>query len=129
MSLTGVVMLERQQELDRPLADVAGAPGGAGILLEAVRHGEVHDRVMGKPGEHRIERGYVGIGAGDPQAARDPCPVTGGALGHGTSSTARSYLAASRFAARRSVSEAATVKPSSLVGRVRIARWEQPPRD
>ena len=57
MSLTGCVVLERQQELDRPLADIAGAPGGAGILLEAVRHREMHHRVVGEPREQRIECG------------------------------------------------------------------------
>ena len=35
--MTTRIVLEREQELDRSLADVAGAPGGAGILLEAVR--------------------------------------------------------------------------------------------
>ena len=50
------VVLEREQELDRALADVAGAPGGAGVLLEAVRHGEMDHRVVREPREERVER-------------------------------------------------------------------------
>ena len=41
---------ERQQELDRPLADVARAPGGAAVLLEPVRHGQVDHRVWASQG-------------------------------------------------------------------------------
>ena len=53
------VVLERQQELDRPLADVARAPGRAAVLLQAVRHGEMHHRVVREPREYGIERGDV----------------------------------------------------------------------
>ena len=54
--LDRLVVLERQQELDRALADVARAPGGAGILLQPVRHGEVDHRVVREPREERVER-------------------------------------------------------------------------
>ena len=45
----GLVMFQREQEFDRPLADVAGSPGGAGILFEPVRHGQMDHGVVGEP--------------------------------------------------------------------------------
>ena len=76
------VVLEREQELDRPLADVAGAPGGAGVLLEAVRDGEVDHRVVGKPREDRVEGRDLRTGARDAHAAGDVTPVRGGRRRH-----------------------------------------------
>ena len=71
--MTGCVVLEREQELDRPLADVARAPGGAGILLEAVRHGQMHHGVVGEPREHRIERRDVGAARREMRRPRVTC--------------------------------------------------------
>ena len=34
-----LIVLEGQEQLHRALADITGAPGPAGVLLEAVRHG------------------------------------------------------------------------------------------
>lgn len=59
------VVLQRQQELQRALADVAGAPGAAGVLLQPVRHGQVDHRVMRQPGK-----------AASSAAPSDPPPVT-----------------------------------------------------
>ena len=41
---------EREQQLDRALADVARAPAAAGVLLEAARREVVHERVVREPG-------------------------------------------------------------------------------
>ena len=70
------VVLEREQELDRALADVAGAPGSAAELLEAVRHGEVDHRVVRQPREERVERGDALAVAGEAEAARHLLPVS-----------------------------------------------------
>ena len=56
IALAGFVVLERREEFQRPLADVARAPGAAGVLLEAVRDREMDHRVMREPGEDRVER-------------------------------------------------------------------------
>ena len=53
-------MLVGEQEFDRPLADVARAPGRTRILLEAVRHAQMHDGIMREPGKQRRLRGKVG---------------------------------------------------------------------
>ena len=42
---------QRQQHLQRALADVAGAPAAAGVLLQAPRRQVVHQRVVGIPGQ------------------------------------------------------------------------------
>ena len=81
--LDRLVVLERQQELDRALACVARAPRGAPVLLQAMRHGEVHHGVVREPREQRIERRNVGSATGDPQAARDVRPVSCGRRQHG----------------------------------------------
>ena len=64
ISLTGSIVLERQQEFDRALADVARAPGAAGILFETVRRGQMDHRVMREPGKDRVDgkrvRGILG---------------------------------------------------------------------
>ena len=39
----------------RPLAHVARAPGAAGVLLEPSRREVVHERVVGKPRQHRVQ--------------------------------------------------------------------------
>ena len=41
---------ERQQQLDRTLADVARAPAAARVLLQAARRQVVHERVVREPG-------------------------------------------------------------------------------
>ena len=70
------VVLQRQQQLHRALADVAHAPGGAGVLLEAVRRRQMHHGVVRQPRQDRVDRRGVGVGspAGDPDAARDGAP-------------------------------------------------------
>ena len=94
--LDRLVMFEREQELDRPLADIARSPGGAGILLEPVRHGEMDHGIVGEPREHAIERRDVAVASRDPEAARDAFPVASRpAPASLRSSTPRSYLAAS----------------------------------
>ena len=42
---------EREQHLDRPLADVAGAPAAAGVLLQPARRQVVDQRVVREPGQ------------------------------------------------------------------------------
>ena len=54
--LDGLIVLEREEELDRSLAYVARPPCSTGILLQAVRHGEVHHRVVRKPWKDGVER-------------------------------------------------------------------------
>ena len=73
-----LVVLQREQELYRTLADVTGAPGSTGKLLEAVRHRQMNDRVVREPRERRIERSRVGSTAGYPQTARDIVPIAHG---------------------------------------------------
>ena len=46
-----LIVLERQQKFDRPLAHVARAPRRAAVLLQAMRHGQVHHRVVREPRE------------------------------------------------------------------------------
>ena len=72
------VMLERQQKLDRPLADIAGSPGGAGILFEPVRHGQMDHGIVGEPREQRVERRALGAAARDAKVAGDAFPVACG---------------------------------------------------
>ncbi len=69
------IMLERQEQLDRPLADVARAPGGAGILLQAVRHGQMDHRVMDQPGQEMVQRGQLAAASLQPQLAGHAAPV------------------------------------------------------
>ena len=52
-----VVMSQRKQELDRPLADIARAPGAACILFQPMRHRQMNHRVMREPREQRVESG------------------------------------------------------------------------
>ena len=40
---------QREQQLDRPLADVASAPAAAGVLLETSRREVMHERVVCEP--------------------------------------------------------------------------------
>ena len=49
------IVLKRQQEFDRALANVARAPRAAGILLEAVRRGQMDHGVVREPGEDRVD--------------------------------------------------------------------------
>ena len=51
------VVLEGEEELDRTLADVAGAPGRAARLLEAVGDGEMDHAVLGEPRQQGVELG------------------------------------------------------------------------
>ena len=50
------VVLERQQEFDRALADVPRSPGRSRVLLEPMRHGEVDHRVVREPRQRRSRR-------------------------------------------------------------------------
>ena len=72
--LDRVVMFQRKEELDRPLADIAGSPGGAGILLEPVRHGQMDHRVVREPREQRVESGALVAAAPDAEVAGDASP-------------------------------------------------------
>ena len=76
------IMLERQKEFDRALADVARAPGAAGILFETVRRGEVDHGVVRKPGEDRVDGERVGgvLGALHANAAREIAPEAAAGL-------------------------------------------------
>ena len=69
------VMLEREQELDRPLADVARAPGRAARLLQTMRHGQVHHGVLRQPGEDRVDRRDTLAPAAHAQTTGDVQPV------------------------------------------------------
>ena len=72
------VMLERQEELERTLADVARAPRRARILLEAMRRREVDHGVVRQPREDRIDGLGVALCVPDPNAAGNLAP---GAIG------------------------------------------------
>ena len=52
-----IVVFECQQELHRPLAHVARAPRGTLVLLQAVRGGQVNERVVDHPWEDGVESG------------------------------------------------------------------------
>ena len=60
------VMLERQEEFDRSLADVARSPRRAGVLLEPARHRQMDHRVVREPRQRCIERRGLGALADDP---------------------------------------------------------------
>ncbi len=75
-------MFERQQELHRPLADVARAPGRALILLQAVRGGEVDERVVDHPWEKRVEAGGVAAAALQAHAPAHARPEFAGRARH-----------------------------------------------
>ena len=79
-----LIMLERQQEFDRALADVTRAPRAAGILFETVRRGEMDHPVMREPGEDRVDGERVRriLGAPHPNAARKVSPEAIGGLEH-----------------------------------------------
>ena len=62
-----VVPAQRQQQPDRALADVPGAPAAAGVLLEPARRQIVDHRVVGEPREALLRSG--------PRCGRRPCPV------------------------------------------------------
>ena len=53
-------MFERQQELDRALADITRAPRAAGILFETVWRSQMNHPVMRKPGQDRVGSKSVG---------------------------------------------------------------------
>jgi hypothetical protein len=77
--LDRLVVLEREEELDRPLAHIARAPGGAAVLLQAVWHREVNYRVVREPGKQAVQRRNLRPAAGEANAARHPLPIlTGG---------------------------------------------------
>src|ERR1019366_1178088 len=76
--LDGMVMFQRKQELDWPLADVAGSPGGTGILFEPVRHAQMDLRIVGEPREQRVEGGAFGPAACDTEVAGDAFPIACG---------------------------------------------------
>ena len=84
ISLTGSIMLERQQQFDRALADVARAPRAAGILFETVRRGEMDHAVVREPGEDRVdgERVRGVLGALHANAAGEIAPEAVGGLEH-----------------------------------------------
>jgi hypothetical protein len=74
-----LVVLEREEELDRPLAHIARAPGGAAVLIQAVWHREVNHRVVREPWKQAVQRRNLRPVAGDADAARHPLPIlTGG---------------------------------------------------
>ena len=79
-----LIMLERQQEFDRALADVARAPRAAGILFETMRRGEMDHPVMREPGEDRVDgkRVWRILGALHADAAREVAPEAIGGLEH-----------------------------------------------
>ena len=79
-----LIVFERQQEFDRALADVARAPGAAGILFETMRRSEMDHCVMRKPGEDRVDGKSVRriLGAPDPNAAGEVAPEAIGRLEH-----------------------------------------------
>ena len=68
------VVAQRQQQLDGALADVAGAPGGARVLLQPVGHGQMDDRVVNHPGQEGIERRHIGMLGGQADVPRDRRP-------------------------------------------------------
>ena len=76
------VMLERQEQLQRALADVARAPCGARILLEAMRRREVDHGVVRQPREDRIDGLGVALRVPDPNAARNLAPGAIGSIEH-----------------------------------------------
>ena len=78
------IVLEREQKFDRALADVARAPGAAGILFEAVRRGEMDHGVVREPREDRVDGERVRgiLGALHPNAAREVAPEAVGRLEH-----------------------------------------------
>ncbi len=69
------VVLEGEEELDRTLADVAGAPGRAARLLEAVGDGEMDHAVLGEPRQQGVELGDALAVAGQADGAGDVAPV------------------------------------------------------
>ena len=79
-----LVMLERQQQFDRALANIARAPSAAGILLEPTRGGEMDHTVVREPGKDRIDGeridGILGALHADP--ARKIPPEAVGGLEH-----------------------------------------------
>ena len=73
------VVLERQQQFHRALADVTGAPRAAGILLKTVSHAEMHYRVVHQPGKNRVDRAgaTIAVGARDADATGQVPPEAG----------------------------------------------------
>ena len=72
--LDRLVVLEGQEEFDRPLADVARAPSRTGVLLEPARHRQMDHCVVRKPRQRRIERRGLRSFADDSDSARDRRP-------------------------------------------------------
>ena len=72
-----------EEELDRPLADVARAPGGAGVLLEPVRNGQVDHRIMREPGQEGVLRVDIGARPRRSRISRDMAPIAAGGREHG----------------------------------------------
>src|ERR1700746_3885351 len=77
-SLRRLIMLKRQEQFHRPLANVAGAPGSARILFKAMRHREMHHGVMHQPREDGADSIGIRAGAGalEANAAGDVVPKT-----------------------------------------------------
>ena len=50
------IVLERQEQFDRSLADVARPPRRTRVLLEPARHREMNHRVVREPWQRRVER-------------------------------------------------------------------------
>ena len=121
------VVLEREQELDRALAHVARAPGGAAGLLEAMRHGQVHHGVLREPGEDRVDRGDALAVAAQAQVAGDVLPVPRGGREARGIVDAPGVFRREPSASPGSASAPTTAKSSASVGRVRSAT-EAPPR-
>src|SRR5262245_43737903 len=75
----GLVMLQRDEKLDGSLTDIASAPRAAGVLLEAVWHGQMNHGIAYKPRKHCVEHCRVSTTSLDPGAAGDTLPeILGG---------------------------------------------------
>ena len=61
----GFVVLEREEEFDRPLTDVARTPCRTRILLKPARYRQMDHGVVGEPRQRRVERRALGSIADD----------------------------------------------------------------
>ena len=120
-----LIVLERQQEFDRALADVARAPRAAGILFEAVRRGEMDHPVMCEPGKDRVDSKRVGgiLCALDANAAREFAPEAIRGFEHRRFVDRLGVFDESASACFASVIEPTTANTNSFVGFVRIATY------
>ncbi|MHC5058018.1 MAG: hypothetical protein ACYTKD_25435 [Planctomycetota bacterium] len=75
-----VVTPQREQELERPLADVARPPPAAAVLLEAARGEVVHEGVVAEPGQdlaYRVEGRGSAPRSGERKTRRRALPGIG----------------------------------------------------